>query len=56
MENELIIERKNYKDIINKYEILQKEQIDTKSKFTVEKEKLQRYKIIIIIYSTSYII
>lgn len=40
----MIAERKNYKDILYKYEILQKEQIDVKSKMTAEKEKLQRYK------------
>lgn len=38
-----MIERKNYKDILIKYEILQKEQIDVKSKMTAEKEKLQWY-------------
>lgn len=43
MEHELLTERKNHKDISNKYEILQKEQIDTKSKVIAEKEKLQRY-------------
>jgi hypothetical protein len=43
MEHELLTERKNYKDISNKYEVLQKEQIDMKSKLTAEKEKLQRY-------------
>lgn len=37
-------ERKNYKDISNKYDVLQKEQIDAKSKLTAEKEKLQWYK------------
>ncbi|XP_015367295.1 PREDICTED: spindle pole body component 110-like isoform X1 [Diuraphis noxia] len=37
----MMMERKNYKDILNKYDILQKEQIDTKSKMTAEKEKLQ---------------
>lgn len=36
-------ERKNYKDISTKYEVLQKEQIEVKSKLTAEKEKLQRY-------------
>jgi len=36
-------ERKNYKDVLNKYDILQKEQIDVKSKLTAEKEKLQWY-------------
>jgi len=36
-------ERKNYKEIVSKYEILQKEKIDAKSKLTAEKEKLQRY-------------
>ncbi|XP_029342174.1 golgin subfamily A member 6-like protein 22 [Acyrthosiphon pisum] len=41
IENELMVERKNYKDILNKYDILQKEQIDAKSKMTAEKEKLQ---------------
>ncbi|XP_060833456.1 golgin subfamily A member 6-like protein 22 isoform X1 [Rhopalosiphum padi] len=41
IENEMMIERKNYKDILNKYDILQKEQIDTKSKMAAEKEKLQ---------------
>ncbi|XP_025418360.1 myosin-8 isoform X2 [Sipha flava] len=41
MEHELLTERKNYKDISNKYEVLQKEQIDMKSKLTAEKEKLQ---------------
>lgn len=35
-------ERKNYKDILNKYDILQKEQLDVKSKLTAEKEKIQR--------------
>lgn len=39
----MMIERKNYKDILNKYDILQKEQIDTKSKMAAEKEKLQWY-------------
>jgi len=38
-----MMERKNYKDILNKYDILQKEQIDAKSKMTAEKEKLQWY-------------
>lgn len=42
MENELLTERKNHKDTSNKFEVLQKEQIDTKSKLTAEKEKLQR--------------
>lgn len=42
IENELLTEQKNYKDILNKHEILQKEQIDAKSKLTAEKEKLQR--------------
>lgn len=42
IDNELITERKNYKDILNKYEILQKEQTNVKSKLTAEKEKLQR--------------
>ncbi|XP_026815432.1 golgin subfamily A member 6-like protein 22 [Rhopalosiphum maidis] len=41
IENEMMIERKNHKDILNKYDILQKEQIDTKSKMAAEKEKLQ---------------
>ncbi|CAI6345943.1 unnamed protein product [Macrosiphum euphorbiae] len=41
IENELMMERKNYKDILNKYDLLQKEQIDAKSKMTAEKEKLQ---------------
>ncbi|VVC39947.1 Hypothetical protein CINCED_3A017314 [Cinara cedri] len=41
IENELLSERKNYKDILNKYEILQKEHIDAKSKLTAEKDKLQ---------------
>jgi len=36
-------EQKNYKEIVNKYEILQKEKLDAKSKLTAEKEKLQRY-------------
>lgn len=36
-------ERKNYKDVLNKFEVLQKEQLDAKSKLTAEKEKLQRY-------------
>lgn len=44
MEQELLNERKNYKDISSKYEVLQKEQIDIKSKLTAEKEKLQRYR------------
>lgn len=43
IENELIMEQKNYKEMVNKYEILQKEKIDAKSKLTAEKEKLQRY-------------
>lgn len=43
IENELMMERKNYKDILNKYDLLQKEQIDAKSKMTAEKEKLQWY-------------
>lgn len=43
IENELMTEKKNYKDILHKYEILQKEQVDAKSKLTAEKEKLQRY-------------
>lgn len=43
VENELTMERKNYKDIFTKYELLQKEQIDVKSKLTAEKEKIQRY-------------
>lgn len=50
-------ERKNYKEILNKYDILQKEQIDVKSKLTAEKEKLQRYDFFIIIrivYLLSY--
>jgi len=38
-----MVERKNYKDILNKYDILKKEQIDAKSKMTAEKEKLQWY-------------
>jgi len=39
----MMMERKNYKDTLNKYDILQKEQIDAKSKMTAEKEKLQWY-------------
>lgn len=44
IENELMTEKKNYKEVLNKYEVFQKEQIDAKSKLTAEKEKLQRYK------------
>lgn len=52
IENELTNERKNYKDVLNKFEVLQKEHMDAKSKLTAEKEKLQRYnkKLYIICY------
>ncbi|XP_050541898.1 GRIP and coiled-coil domain-containing protein 2-like isoform X2 [Daktulosphaira vitifoliae] len=41
LENDLLLERKNSTDILSRFEILQKENINSKSKWAAEKEKIQ---------------